>query len=125
MADTDTPFVLPMGVDYADGVTSLPANPIGVGGDSATVGTPDPYIWQFDNGGNQKIQEEDGSPETERAEQCTNSHSQIMPTSWAYNYLSSLGRGTFVQDSSLVNFFRILSAKVTPMNGLRHLLAAV
>lgn len=116
MADEDVSFYLPMGVDYADGVTPIPINPVGASGSGQVIGTPDPANQkkQYDNGTwNQRIQEEDGSPETERAEQCTNVHSQIMPTNLAYSFLSGLGRGTFVRDSSLVNLFRILSAKVT------------
>jgi len=114
MADSDNPIVLPFGVDYADGVTQLPPNPVGTGGNAATVGTADPHgdLAQFDNGGNQLIQEDEGSPELERGEQSTCSHSQTMPSYTAWSYLASLARGSFVMDSAQ-NYWRMLSAKVT------------
>ena len=113
------PANIAVGLDYNDGGLALPVNPVGAVGTPGPAGTPNPNgsLFQIDNsGGNasssQLIQSEDGSPEVERAEQCTSSQSDIMPESLAYSFLQGMGRGTFVADSG-GNEFRILSSKVT------------
>jgi hypothetical protein len=113
------PTNIAVGLDYNDGKLMLPVNPVGAVGTPGPAGTPDPpgNTVQLDNSnGNQNstqlIQSEDGSPEIERAEQCTALQSDIMPSPLAYSFLQGMGRGTFVSDSG-GNEFRILSSKVT------------
>ena len=110
-------FVLPVGLDFADGVTHLPSQPLGSGGAPNIVGTPLPtaslYIFSEATGAaGMTVQEPPGSPTIERGEQCTCEHKLIMSYQQALNYWGVMGRGTIVNDSA-ANIWRILSCTVT------------
>lgn len=113
------PFVIPVGIDFADGVTLLPAQPNGIG-TPLIIGTPLPtaYISFFSNNSNGTnelspldIEEPSGSPVIERAEQCTCQHTLKMSYNQALTYWTQMGRGTIVNDSA-ANIWRILSCTV-------------
>lgn len=115
---------LPVGPDWADGVSDLPAQPQGASG-SAKVGTPAPLgartVNAPNNGTEVTVEEETSSPEIERAEQGTFQHRLQMSYEAAIGYLGGLGRGTFVQDSGrlfgIPTVWRILSAKAQRKRG--------
>lgn len=111
-------FYLPVGPDKADGATELPLQPRGSGGPTMKIGTPTPAdkIKTFGGDPPYHIQELPDSPEIERAEQATFMHRVKMKTTTAWNHLTQMGRGTFVEDS-LHNVWRILSAKMTSGRG--------
>lgn len=108
-------FWIPTGIDNADGVTPLPSQPLGSGGGSATVGTPDKAnsVQVTDGlGGNQiSVNEDPESPIIERAEQATAEHRLKMSWLACRNLLAGLGRGTFLQDTNL-NVWRVLSSRI-------------
>ncbi len=113
------PFVIPVGIDFADGVTLLPAQPNGVG-TPLIVGTELPtanisFFSNYSNGTSElspsDIQEPSGSPVIERAEQCTCQHTLKMSYVQAINYWTQMGRGVIVNDSA-GNIWRILSCTV-------------
>lgn len=92
----------------------LPLQPQGAAGGGSTLGTPTPsdYLFIYSNPDQTQItQELADSPEIERAEQATFSHT--FRTSWqnCLVLIPMLSRGVFVQDS-LGNIWRILSAKI-------------
>ena len=105
-------FVLPVGVDWADGQTPLPVQPSGSTGNNVIVGTPLPagQIAVY-NGGYNTPQEPPGSPTIERAEQCTCSHTVKVTNSDGIFYLQQMGRGVVVTDSG-ANIWRILSSSI-------------
>jgi len=108
------PFVLPTGIDRADGITILPLQPLGTGGTGSTLGTPTPVNAKVISsyiGSVQPIDEQPDSPEIERAEQGTIQHRMTMDWPTALQYIPLLGRGTFLQDS-FGNITRILSSKI-------------
>lgn len=114
-------WVLPVGLDSADGVTVLPVQPSGATGTPSIVGTPLPtsalYIYSSANGvlsNTMKVEEQPGSPHSERAEQCTCEHRLKMSTTQAGFYFSVMPRGTVVTDS-FGNVWRILSCDTTRM----------
>lgn len=112
-------FVLPVGLDSADGVTPLPVQPAGNSGTPTIVGTPLPTadLYAYSNSGNYAdVQEPPGSPETERAEQCTCSHTLQMNYEDARYYWALMPRGTVVTDTG-GNIWRMLSAKVKKLAG--------
>jgi len=102
-------WVLPVGLDSADGETLLPAQPIDSGGAPRIVGTPLPtadfQIWGT-NGG-YFVQEQPGSPRIERAEQCTCEHRVKVDKSSGLYYFANMPRGTVVTDTG-ANIWRIL-----------------
>ena len=107
---------LPVGFDYADGQTPLPAQPLGAGGAPTIIGTPLPtadlQVWSSYGDAllNQvTIQEDSGSPHIERAEQATCSHNLTLSDSAGLFYISVLSRGTMVTDT-YGNVWRILSS---------------
>lgn len=106
--------VFPTGFDWADGETVLPNQPIGSGG-SGKVGTPTPagalLIALPPGTSTQPMQEDSNSPEIERAEQATVSHTLKMAWVDGVALIAGLGRGTFLQDS-FGNITRILSSKI-------------
>jgi len=111
----------PVGLDKADGVKMLPAQPKGAGG-SGTYGTangPGQVINQFPGSSDptktQPEQEDATSPEIERAEQCTITHKLKMTWDDGVDYIKAIGRGLFLQDSYGL-IYRVLSAK---LNSLR------
>jgi hypothetical protein len=111
-------FILPTGGDRADGVTNLPAQPIGSSG-SGKVGTPTPagaLAIKSNSPLNTWTEEETDSPEFERAEQATFLHRLNMDYKSALTMLSNLPRGTFVKDS-FSNVWRILSSKIQSKRG--------
>lgn len=111
-------FWISSGVDRADGVTPLPAQPQGATGGSKTVGTPDPDggRTKFGDVSNTDVEEEVDSPEIERAEQCTAQHRFKTSYSNGLFLLDGLGRGTFLQDT-LGKVYRVLSSKIQSMRG--------
>ena len=114
-------FVLPTGFDRADGKSSLPIQPSGSSGSNQTVGTATPTNGIVIQGAggvpNLVLQENVDSPEIERAEQATCSHT-VHDLSWstAIQLLSQLGRGTFLRDS-FGNLWRVLSSKIKSLRG--------
>ncbi len=115
---------LPFGFSFADGETQIPNQPLGQSG-SGLVGTPDPTgdIQVFGNnsgvdanGNPIKIQQSDGSPEVERAEQAT--FQSRLKTTWeaCKSFMYVLGRGTFVTDEN-GNIWRVLSSKIQRLRG--------
>lgn len=114
-------FVLPMGFDFADGVTTLPVSPSGAVGTPTIVGTPLPTASLFIYGNFGSVidpQEPPGSPRIERAEQATCEHSLEMSWVDALAYLVQMGRGTIVSDSD-ANIWRILSCDATREEGTK------
>ena len=113
------PFVVPIGLDFADGVSLLPAQPYNSGGAPSIVGTPLPtaYLSIFDSyGGNTiSVEEPPGSPKAERAEQCTCEHRLIMSYAEGINYWDNMPRGTIVTDSA-GNVWKVLSCDITRQN---------
>ena len=108
-------FIIPVGINWADGVTTLPVQPNGTtGGTPTIVGTPLPTanVEMYYSGAlTDLIQEADGSPEVERAEQCTCRHELKMPYTTGLSYWSVMGRGTMVTDTA-GNIWRILSCNI-------------
>ena len=108
-------WLLPVGFDRADGQTSLPAQEQFSAG---TAGTPTPsgHLLVY-GGGNDRIEEYPDSPEIERAEQATFMH-RLKCASWntAVNFISALGRGTFLTDS-YGETWRVLSSKIQSQRG--------
>ena len=106
-------WVLPVGLDSADGVTVLPVQPIGSGGTPLIIGTKLPtaefQIWGSDNDG-YFIEEQPGSPRVERAEQCTCEHRLKMDKQSGVYYVQNMPRGTVVTDTG-ANLWRILSCE--------------
>ena len=120
-------FILPVGIDFADGVTLLPVQPSGAIGTPSVVGTklPTADINIFSNNAGQITHEEPpGSPEIERAEQCTCSHTLVMSWNDAMQYWAQLPRGTIVTDSG-ANVWRVLSCKIKNMSATRGELSYV
>lgn len=111
-------FVLPMGLDFADGVTVLPVQPVGASGTPHVVGTPLPTadIFLYGNIGDGKFEELPSSPKLERAEQCTCEHNLKMAWVDALSYWTLMPRGLIVSDSA-GNIWRILSCDVTHGEG--------
>lgn len=107
-------WVLPVGIDYADGTTSLPGQPYGTGS-PAIVGTPLPtaQLQWWTSGGFETnfVEEMPGSPSLERAEQCTCQHIVKMPYAEGLSYWTQMARGTIVNDTS-ANVWRILSCEI-------------
>lgn len=120
------PWRLPVGFDNADGVTPVPLQPKGSGGNNLPVGVPNPAgdlisnanDEDFDANGNSCTiaQSPDELPEIERAEQATFSGSFRMIWRAALSFIGVVGRGTFVQDS-FGNIWRILSSKLKGERG--------
>ena len=112
-------FIIPSGVDWADGVTILPVEPYGSAtGTPTIIGTPLPTadVEMYYSGAlTDLIQEADGSPEIERAEQCTCQHSLKMPYPTGLQYWSVMGRGVMVTDTA-GNVWRILSCNIKRLN---------
>lgn len=108
-------FILPTGFDRADGVTVLPIQPQGTGGAGSVIGTPlpDGDLVILGNVGAQGAnpEEDPNSPEVERAEQATVLHTLKMSWQNCLNFISLMGRGTFLEDS-FGNIWRILSSKI-------------
>ena len=117
MANFDEPtnFPIPTGFDRADGETYLPGQD---GFASGRAGTPTPsqHVAIY-GGGSDKIEEYPDSPEIERAEQATFLH-RLKCASWetAKNFISALGRGTFLTDST-GETWRVLSTKIQSQRG--------
>lgn len=111
-------FVVPIGFDFADGVTALPTQPVGSAGTPHIVGTPIPTadIFLYGNIGDGNFEEPAGSPKLERAEQCTCEHTLRMLYSDAIQYWSQMPRGLIVSDSA-GNIWRILSCDCTRADG--------
>ncbi|MDE2097610.1 MAG: hypothetical protein KGL39_10215 [Patescibacteria group bacterium] len=112
----EVPQPLPVGFDRADGITSLPAQPLGASNFPAgVVGThapPEALIVDGPNGSTQQpVNEAVDSPEIERAEQATFSHRLTMTWQQCLYCIQFLGRGTFVKDVA-GNIWRILSSKI-------------
>ena len=111
---------LPVGLDFADGVTRLPAQPSGSDNQPVIIGTPLPTaflsILSNTQDGIMTIEEPTGSPHLERAEQCTCSHTLKMSWVEARYYWSLMPRGTIVNDSE-ANIWRILSCDMVRQNG--------
>ena len=120
-------FTISTGFDRSDGVTPLPSQSSGFF-PSGTSGTPNPSIGgQYDPGGQGSalkkvgnltgIEEEPDSPEIERAEQGTFMHRfKVATWSLATQFISMLGRGTFLTDS-YGNRWRVLSSKIQSQRG--------
>lgn len=102
-------FVIPVGINTADGVTVLPVQPSGSSGTPVVVGTVLPTMDYFFYGTD--IQESPGSPTIERAEQCTCQHTMEMNFTTGLGYWSQMGRGTIVSDTA-GNIWRILSTSI-------------
>ena len=113
-------WVLPVGLDSADGETVLPVQPIGSSGTPQIVGTPlptaDVQIWPVGLNGSFS-EEQSGSPRIERAEQCTCEHNIRMDKADAIYYFTQMPRGTVVTDSG-ANIWRILSCEYTRISDL-------
>ena len=108
-------WILPVGLDSADGVTLLPSQPSGSGDTPVIVGTGLPtgdyQIWSNSAGGDvPTVEEMPGSPRWERAEQSTCEHRLKMSKADAIYYAEMMPRGTIVNDS-LGNIWRILSCE--------------
>src|ERR1035437_10330853 len=117
MAHLDS-FVIPVGVDWADGATVLRVQPNGAGGAPSIVGTPLPTAMvemYYSGAWADTIQEESGSPEIERAEQCTCRHSLKLPYQTGLAYWTVMGRGTMVTDTA-ANVWRGLSCNIKRLN---------
>lgn len=111
-------FVIPVGINWADGTTVLRVQPNGASGTPTIVGTPLPtgQVEMYYGGlPSDLIQEMDGSPEIERAEQCTCRHELKMPYTTGISYWSVMGRGTMVTDTA-GNIWRILSCNIKRLN---------
>ena len=114
---------LPIGFNFADGATPLPAQPYGSGGQAVIVGTPLPtadiQIWNQTglipvppNGAfTAGIEEPPGSPVIDGAEQCTCSHTLVMSYYQAQLYFAVMPRGTVVNDTG-GNIWRVLSRSI-------------
>lgn len=114
-------WVLPVGLDFADGVTTLPVQPSGAVGIPTVVGTPLPTadISIYSDAGNViTAQEQPGSPKVERAEQATCEHTIELSWTDCIGYLSVMPRGTIVNDSG-ANIWRILSSDIVRLDGTR------
>lgn len=111
-------FVVPVGIDFADGVTLLPTQPSGSGGTPLIVGTslPTADIFLYGNIGNGNFEEPPGYPKLERAEQCTCEHALKMLYTDGLNYWAQMPRGLIVSDSQ-ANVWRILSCDITHAEG--------
>ena len=111
-------FVIPVGVDSADGFTPLPSQPYQSGGGFHIVGTPLPTTSLFMVGATTPglagtfLEEMPGSPRIERAEQCTCDHTLKLDKTSALTYCLSLARGTIVSDTG-ANIWRVLSCDYT------------
>ena len=112
-------FIIPVGINWADGATVLPVQPNGTfGGTPIIIGTPLPteQVEMYYSGDlTDLIQEESGSPEIERAEQCTCRHELKMPYTDGLQYWSVMGRGVMVTDTA-GNIWRILSCNIKRLN---------
>lgn len=112
-------FVIPVGVDWADGATVLRVQPDGASGSPTIIGTPIPTAniqMYYGNGTlSDLIQEESGSPEIERSEQCTCRHELKLPYVTGLSYWGVMGRGTMVTDTA-GNVWRILSCNCKRLN---------
>jgi hypothetical protein len=111
-------FVIPVGFNWADGSTVLPVQPNGSAGSPTIIGTPLPTAqveMYYSGQTSDLIQEESGSPEIERAEQCTCRHELKMPYTTGLQYWSQMGRGTMVTDTG-GNIWRILSSNLKRLN---------
>jgi len=109
----------PTGLDRGDGVTPLPAQPKGTPG-SGTFGTPNAvgqvindYAGKSD-GKSQPPQEDASSPQIERAEQGTIVHRFKMAWADGLDYIRTLGRGVFLQDS-FGDVTRVLAAQLNSL----------
>jgi hypothetical protein len=104
----------PTGYDWGDGLTILPGQPIGSGGGDK-FGTPSPNSAVLtaypNNDPSQAPQEDPDSPEIERAEQATISHTMSMPWAQGVAINQAVARGTFLQDSG-GNVTRVLSCRL-------------
>lgn len=111
--------VFPTGLDWGDGVTALPNQPIGSGG-SGIFGTPTPggavTIALPPGAVTQPQQENPDSPEIERAEQATVTHTFKMSWTEGVALIVTLGRGVFLEDTG-GNITRILSSRIKKMRG--------
>lgn len=111
---------LPVGTDFADGVTLLPAQPTSGGGTPVVVGTRLPTasitIWDSFGQGTISPQEPPGSPTIERAEQCTCEHNLEMSWVQCKFYLPMIGRGVVVTDTA-GQVWRVLSCKIQRKDG--------
>ena len=109
-------FVIPVGIDSADGVTKLPVQPYGSSGTPTIVGTALPtgeaYVWTPDGLNQPFLQEQPNSPRLERAEQCTCEHSIRIDKARGELYWANLPRGTVVSDTG-ANIWRVLSCDYT------------
>jgi len=108
-------FVIPVGLDSADGVTKLPSQPFGSAGTPTIVGTPLPtgnYAIFGSNDDGSFLQEQPGSPRIERAEQCTCEHTLEVDKASGLFYWANMPRGTVVSDSA-ANIWRVLSCDYT------------
>ena len=98
---------LPNGIDRADGLLSRP------GTDYPT----ESLLWQSSAGaGEVSFEEDPDSPEIERAEQGTITHSFICSYAEAVARIQFYGRGTVLKDSD-DNYSRVLSAKIQHQKG--------
>ena len=111
-----TTFVIPVGLDSADGVTPLPSQPYGAGGTSHIIGTPLPtgeaYVWTSDGLDQPFLEEQAGSPRIERAEQCTCEHTVKVDKTSGQFYWTNMPRGTVVSDTG-GKIWRVLSCDYT------------
>ena len=108
-------FVIPVGLDSADGVTKLPVQPFGSAGKPTIVGTPLPtanYVIFGANYDGTFIQEQAGSPRIERAEQCTCEHTLEVDKASGLIFFENMPRGTVVSDTG-GNIWRVLSCDYT------------
>jgi hypothetical protein len=122
------PWRLPVGLDFADGVTPLPLQPYGSDKSTVIVGTPLPtaflQIWSNSQNNVMTVEEPPGSPDIERAEQCTCSHTLQMSWQEARYYWTLMPRGTIVNDSG-ANIWRILSARCKRLDATKGELSYV
>jgi hypothetical protein len=92
---------LPVGTNYADGITTLPA--IGGGSYPSIVGTPLPtydlQTWSIHGKNITGIEEPPPYPIFERAEQATCEHKVVLSREDALFFQSILGRGLVVTDT--------------------------
>lgn len=111
-------FSLPFGFNRADGVTNLPAQTNGLVSGTAGTQSPAPSITATGRVATEQnyVEEERDSPEIERAEQGTAQHRFKMLWQSAINYISVLGRGTFITDG-FGNRWRVLSSKIQSLGG--------
>ena len=108
-------FVIPVGLDSADGVTTLPVQPFGSLGTPTIVGTPLPtanYVILGANYDGTFLQEQAGSPRIERAEQCTCEHTLEVDKASGLIFFENMPRGTVVSDTG-ANIWRVLSCDYT------------